>query len=97
MRALCAQLDKDLVSEGLSQTIQKALDLLRVVGNNAVHPGQIDLEDGRDIALNLFYILNFIAHEMITKPKELARFYDDVVPEETKKHRKEKVNYCDSR
>jgi hypothetical protein len=77
---------KELVSEGLSPKIQQALDLLRVVGNNAVHPGQIDLEDGRDIALKLFHILNFIANEMITKPKELNLLYDDIVPEETKKH-----------
>ncbi len=77
---------KELVSEGLSPKIQRALDLLRVVGNNAVHPGQIDLEDGRDIALKLFNVLNFIADEMITKPKELDLLYSDVVPEETKKH-----------
>ncbi len=77
---------KELVSEGLSPKIQQALDLLRVVGNNAVHPGQIDLEDGRDIALKLFHVLNFIANEMITKPKELDLLYDNVVPEETKKH-----------
>lgn len=77
---------KELVSEGLSPKIQQALDLLRVVGNNAVHPGQIDLEDGRDIALKLFHVLNFIADEMITKPKELDLLYSDVVPEETKKH-----------
>ena len=77
---------KELVSEGLSPKIQKALDLLRVVGNNAVHPGQIDLEDGRDIALKLFHVLNFIADEMISKPKELDLLYADVVPEETQKH-----------
>jgi len=77
---------KELVTEGLSPKIQQALDLLRVVGNNAVHPGQIDLEDGRDIALKLFHILNFIADEMITKPKELDLLYSDVVPEETKVH-----------
>ena len=77
---------KELVSEGLSPKIQQALDLLRVVGNNAVHPGQIDIEDGRDIALKLFHVLNFIADEMITKPKELDLLYADVVPEETKKH-----------
>ena len=33
---------KELVAEGLSPKIQQALDLLRVVGNNAVHPGQIN-------------------------------------------------------
>lgn len=81
---------KELVSEGLSPKIQKALDLLRVVGNNAVHPGQIDLNDGRDIALKLFHVLNFIADEMISKPKELDLLYADVVPEETQKHIKER-------
>jgi hypothetical protein len=77
---------KDLVAKGLSPKIQQALDLLRVVGNNAVHPGQIDLNDGRDIALKLFHVLNFIADEMITKPKELELLYADVVPDETKQH-----------
>ena len=81
---------KELVAEGLSPKIQKALDLLRVVGNNAVHPGQIDLEDGRDIALKLFHVLNFIADEMISKPKELDLLYSDVVPEETQQHIKER-------
>ena len=77
---------KELVASGLSPKIQKALDLLRVVGNNAVHPGQIDLGDDRKIALKLFHVLNFIADEMITKPKELDLLYEDVVPDETKKH-----------
>ena len=77
---------KELVAAGLSPKIQKALDLLRVVGNNAVHPGQIDLEDVREIALKLFYILNFIADEMITKPKELDLLYTDFVSEETQKY-----------
>lgn len=81
---------KELVSEGLSQRIQKALDLLRVVGNNAVHPGTIDLEDSSDIALKLFHVINFIANEMITKPKELDLLYTDLVPEETKQHIQER-------
>lgn len=77
---------KELVAEGLSSKIQQALDLLRVVGNNAVHPGQIDLEDNSNIALKLFHVLNFIADEMITKPKELELLYTDVIPDETKEH-----------
>jgi len=77
---------KELVSDGLSTKIQQALDLLRVVGNNAVHPGQIDLSDGRDIAIKLFHVLNFIADEMLTKPKELDLLYEGIVPEKTKQY-----------
>ncbi len=77
---------KELVEDGLSPKIQKALDLLRVIGNNAVHPGQINLDDNRDVAFKLFKILNIIANEMITKPKEIENLYDEIIPEETKKH-----------
>jgi hypothetical protein len=77
---------KQLVAEGLSVKIQQALDLLRVVGNNAVHPGQIVLDDDSQVAVQLFGILNFIANELISKPKELNSLYAEIVPEETKKH-----------
>lgn len=77
---------KELVSEGLSPTIQQALDLLRVIGNNAVHPGQINLDDNAEIAQKLFSILNFIADELITKPKELEKLYADLIPLETQEH-----------
>lgn len=81
---------KELVAEGLSSKIQQALDLLRVVGNNAVHPGQIDLNDDNEIAIKLFHILNFIANEMITKPKELEFLYSSIIPEDTKQHIKDR-------
>lgn len=77
---------KELVDSGLSPKIQQALDLLRVVGNNAVHPGQIDLDDNKEIAMKMFHVLNFIAEELITKPKELDFLYTGVIPEETRNH-----------
>jgi len=77
---------KELVESGLSPKIQKALYLLRVVGNNAVHPGQINLDDNSEVALKLFKILNVIADEIITKPKEIDTLYNDVLPTETKGH-----------
>lgn len=77
---------KELVAGGLSPEIQQALDLLRVIGNNAVHPGQINLDDNKEVALKLFKIFNFIANEMITKPKQIATLYKEVISEETKKH-----------
>ena len=81
---------KELVAEGLSPKIQQALDLLRVIGNNAVHPGQINLDDNTDIAQKLFGILNFIAEELLTKPKELEQLYADLIPSETKEHIKQR-------
>lgn len=81
---------KSLVAEGMSPTIQKALDLLRVIGNNAVHPGQINLDDNAMIAHKLFGILNFIAEELITKPKELEGLYADLIPPETQEHIKQR-------
>jgi hypothetical protein len=80
----------ELVAEGLSPKIQKALDLLRVIGNNAVHPGQINLDDNSEIAHKLFNILNFIAEELITKPKELDSLYDDLIPSDTQEHIKQR-------
>ncbi|MBM9514686.1 DUF4145 domain-containing protein [Desulfogranum marinum] len=77
---------KELVTEGLTPKIQKALDLVRVVGNNAVHPGQIDLDDNSEIASTLFKILNLIADELITRPKEIDNLYEDIIPDETKNY-----------
>lgn len=68
---------KSLVSKGLNPMIQKALDSVRVTGNNAVHPGTIDLKDDRDTAVKVFGLLNVIAEAMITQPKMIEQFYSD--------------------
>jgi Domain of unknown function (DUF4145) len=54
---------KSLVSKGLPSLVQKALDYCRVVGNNAVHPGEIELNDTPDTAQNLFRMINFIVED----------------------------------
>jgi Domain of unknown function (DUF4145) len=71
-------LDKDigsLVKRGLLPSVQKALDAVRVIGNNAVHPGQIDLNDTPDMAAALFRLVNVIAEQMITAPKQVDELY----------------------
>ena len=65
----------NLVKKGLPAEVQKALDTVRVVGNNAVHPGQIDLNDDKQTAASLFRLLNFIVERMITQPKEIHGLY----------------------
>lgn len=86
LQELCIQLGKDgkdinnnikeLVNDGLPNGVQKALDIVRVIGNEAVHPGTIDVNDNEEIALKLFKLINFIAEKMIVEPKELEELYE---------------------
>ena len=66
-----------LVQKGLPKKIQKALDYLRVIGNNAVHPlGKIDIRDNQKAANSLFDILNMIVDDMITEPKKIDGLFE---------------------
>jgi hypothetical protein len=64
-----------LVRKGLHKRIQQALDIVRVIGNEAVHPGQIDLRDDPDTAHELFRLVNLIAETMISQPKHIDDMY----------------------
>lgn len=67
-----------LVQKGLPVKIQQSLDALRVIGNNAVHPGQIDLKDDRETAMSLFGLINFIVEKQIAEPKQIAAIYNNL-------------------
>jgi hypothetical protein len=84
MQVLCKELGekgidldediKNLVSKGLPKIVQQSLDIVRVTGNNAVHPGQIDTEDP-DVVSNLLDLLNIIVEYMIALPKRVSGLY----------------------
>ncbi len=65
-----------LVVKGLTPLVQQSLDIVRVTGNEAVHPGVIDLKDDRDTAQRLFGLVNLIAEQMISTPKHVKAMYD---------------------
>jgi len=73
-----------LVQKGLEADIQRAMDILRVVGNNAVHPGQIDLRDDKATALKLFDLLNLIIERRIAIPNRIETLFKDL-PEAARK------------
>jgi len=51
------------------------LDIVRVIGNEAVHPGVIDLNDDRETASQLLILINSIADQMISHPKKVEELY----------------------
>ena len=69
-----------LVQKGLSTKVQQALDIVRVIGNEAVHPGQINLNDDPGIAQALFELVNVIVDEMISEPKKIDEIYRKLPP-----------------
>jgi hypothetical protein len=64
-----------LVKKGLPPTVQQSLDVVRVVGNNSVHPGQIDVDDA-EVAVSLFGLINVIVEYMISLPAKVQGLYD---------------------
>ena len=64
-----------LVAKGLPVEVQQALDYCRVVGNNAVHPGEIDLNDDPSVAHSLFEMVNSFIEVRISQPKKVANLY----------------------
>jgi uncharacterized protein DUF4145 len=67
---------RNLVQKGLTVDVQQALDSLRVVGNNAVHPGEMDLRDDTETASALFDLLNFIVEDRIAQPKKRKEIFE---------------------
>jgi len=66
-----------MVSKGLPVIVQQSLDIVRVTGNEAVHPGQIDTDD-IDVANKLFDLVNIIIEYMITLPKKVSGLYESL-------------------
>lgn len=74
----------NLVKNGLPDVVQKALDAVRVIGNKAVHPGQIAFDvDDKATAEMLMKLLNIITERMISEPKEIEGIFE-ALPESVK-------------
>ncbi len=73
---LNADISNLVTKKVLPKDIIKALDIVRVVGNEAVHPGEMDIKDDVDIVRKLFGLVNVITDQGITQPKEIEKIYN---------------------
>ena len=72
---------KKLVANGLPESLQKAMDTVRIVGDEAVHPGEINIDDNKDVAIAMFRLMNIIVEKVVVEPKEIDELYK-LMPEE---------------
>lgn len=78
----------NLVQEGrLKGQTQQAADILRISGNDAVHPSEEmnTTEDAAQRADGLFKLVNLLVHQLITEPNEIADLYA-AIPEGKRQH-----------
>ncbi len=83
----------ELVIQGLPVIIQRSLDIVRVIGNNQVHPGVLDVRDDPAMVTLLFELVNLIVEDRIARPKQIEALYGKL-PEGARKQiesRDEKV------
>ncbi|OJU62076.1 MAG: hypothetical protein BGN93_14405 [Acinetobacter sp. 39-4] len=60
----------------LKTNIVKAADTIRIIGNNAVHPGEMDEQEVVDSVPKLFKLINLIVYSAITEPNEIDKLFE---------------------
>lgn len=87
LQRLCIHLGKskkidkaigELVQDGLPQGVQKSLDSIRIIGNESVHPGEIQDEDIDKSVGKMFDLLNYIVQDRISRFKEIDEIYESL-------------------
>jgi len=73
----------NLVKKGLPSIVQQSLDIVRVTGNDAVHPGQIDTDNPETVG-QLFILVNIIVEYMIALPKQVSGIYSSLPADKLK-------------
>ena len=65
-----------LKNRQLDSSLITALDIIRITGNESVHPGTIDLNESKEDALYLFDLLNMICDQCYTQPRRMREMYE---------------------
>lgn len=73
----------NFVGEDKGSDLEHSLTSVRVIGNDSVHSGVLDIKDNKPIAVALFNILNYIVEDTITKKRKIDEIYD-IIPDSKK-------------
>lgn len=87
LQRLCIHLGKsskidkaigELVQDGLPKGVQRSLDAIRIVGNESVHPGELQDEDIDKSVGSMFELLNYIVEDRIARFKRIDAIYESL-------------------
>lgn len=67
-----------LVQQGLDPTVQQAMDVLRVLGNEAAHAAEVRLDEDPEVIESLFKLPNIIVEQMISRPNHIKNMFDSL-------------------
>lgn len=65
-----------IVKLGVEPETQKALDLLRVFGNNGAHPGEIKLDEDSGLVIKMYELMNYITDRLITQKDQINELFE---------------------
>lgn len=65
-----------LKTRPIDSNLVRAFDIIRISGNESVHPGTLDLNENKDDAYYLFDLLNMICDQFFTQPRKMQEMYE---------------------
>lgn len=70
----------------IPKEIAEAMDIVRIIGNEAVHPGTIDLQEKPETVTALFNLVNLVAERLITGPREIKKLHESLPDSKKRKN-----------
>ena len=90
---------KKIVALGIEPETQRALDILRVFGNNGAHPGEIKLDEDPGLVHQMYGLMNYVTDRLITQKNQINELFeglpegikDQIESRDSKNKNKEKL------
>ena len=67
---------KKIVELGIEPETQKALDVLRVFGNNGAHPGESQRDEDTGLVNKMYGLMNYVTDRLITQKNQINELFE---------------------
>jgi hypothetical protein len=71
---------KTMSEKGLPPRVEESLQIVRIIGNESVHPGSINLQEKPETVTLLFQLINIIVQRMITDNETIDKALEGLPP-----------------